>query len=198
MAGDGGFLLIDPGRQPGGDGAVPDGSAVVGTWPVGPDGELGAFRANPDYRPRDEDGTTDALDALFRMAVAGAAVAEHIQLVLRDAVLYVALDDEDRPVVVPSPDDLPCLVVATSERYREQTDAAGWAEADLMELVTLLPDEIDVLFNPFGPVSFRLAGDFIRDTVLLSDDEIAEAQQAIRAYLPASGQALSALTERTR
>lgn len=191
MAEDGCFLLVDPDWEPSADETVPDDGAVVGRWPIASGGEVAAFRANPDYRPRAEDGATDALDALFRMAVAGDAVAEHIQLVLRDATLHVALGAAGRPVVAPSPDDVPCVVVATSDRHREQIEAAGWQQADLLELVTLLPDQIDVLFNPSAPVSFRLVGDFVRDTVLLSDDEIAEAQQAVRACLPARDQSLS-------
>lgn len=122
---------------------------------------------------------TDHLDLLFRMVMADAATAEQLQAVLHDATLFVALDAGERPVIAPAPDDVPCVVVATSEAHRQHATAASWQPADLMELITLLPDEIDVLFNPAGPVPFRLVGDFVRDTVLLGDDEIAAARAAL-------------------
>jgi hypothetical protein len=65
-------------------------------------------------------------------------------------------------------------VVATGEPHRARVRAPGWRRIDLDELVELLADEIDVLFNPAGPASVRLTGDFMRETTLMDDDQIAE------------------------
>ncbi|BCJ35625.1 hypothetical protein Athai_31280 [Actinocatenispora thailandica] len=177
-------LLVDPDRAAGPADAVPATEAVLGAWPVGPDGELAGWRPNPGFRPLSAEPTTDPLDALFRLAVAEAATAEQIQVVLRDTALELALDAAGRPLIARSPDELDCVVVATSAAHRQQAGAVSWRRVDPMELVTLLPDRIDVLFNPASPVAFRLAGDFVRDTVLMSDEEIAAGHRAIRAAFP--------------
>ncbi|WBB80448.1 type VII secretion system-associated protein [Micromonospora sp. WMMD882] len=179
------FLLMDPDWQPGPDDDAPDAGAVLGLWPVEADGGLGAFRANPDYRPRDADAVADPLDALFRLAVRGQAPAEQIQLALRDTLVDVALGGDDRPLILRSPDDVPCVVLATSAPQRDRVDAPRWRRIDLAELVALLPDRVDTLFNPAGPAPMRLIGDFVRETLLMGDDEIAEARAVALAALPA-------------
>lgn len=181
------FLLMDPDWRPATEDEVPDLDAVVGLWPVADNGGLGAFRSNPDYRPRDADSAADPLDAIFRMAVRGQAEAEQIQLILRDTLFDVALNGDDRPLVVRSPDDVSCVVIATSAPQRQRASAPQWRRIDLTDLVSLLPDGVDVLFNPAGPVPFRLIGDFIRETLLMSDEEVAEAREVVRASLPDQG-----------
>lgn len=42
---------------------------------------------------------------------------------------------------------------------------------DLDDLVVLLADGVDELFNPGGPASVRLAGDFLCETMTRSDIE---------------------------
>ncbi|WDZ83747.1 type VII secretion system-associated protein [Micromonospora cathayae] len=178
------FLLMDPDWQPAPDDETPDPAALLGLWPVEADGSLGAFRANPDYRPRDADAVADPLDALFRMAVRGQAQAEQIQLVLRDTLFDVALNGDERPLIMRSPDGVPCVVIATSAPQRERVSAPQWRRIDLAELVSLLPDRVDTLFNPAGPVPMRLIGDVVRETLLMSDEEIAEARAVVLAALP--------------
>jgi hypothetical protein len=182
------FLLMDPDWRPAADAEVPDVDAVVGLWPLGPEGGVGAFQSNPDYRPRNAGSAADPLDALFRMAGRGAGLADQIQLVLRDARFEVALNGDGRPLIVRSPDDVPCVVIATSAPQRERASAPQWRRIDLTELVSLLPDRVDVLFNPAGPMPFRLLGDFIRETLMMGDDEVAEAYEAVRAAMPAERQ----------
>ena len=182
------FLLMDPDWRPAPDAEVPEIDAVVGLWPLGPDGGVGAFQGNPAYRPRNADSAADPLDALFRMAGRGTALADQIQLVLRDARFEVALNGDGRPLIVRSPDDVPCVVIATSAPQRERASAPQWRRIDLTELVSLLPDRVDVLFNPAGPMPFRLLGDFIRETLMMGDDEVAEAYEAVRAAMPAERQ----------
>ena len=170
------FLLVDPAWS--GDGEPPL-SAVVGLWPV-EDGAVGRFRANPDYAPSDPASPTDPVDALLRLALRGAADAEQIQLVLRDALFDVAMNGDGRPLVVRSPDDKPCVVVATAEPHRRRVRSPQWRRADVEELVGLLADGVDVLFNPDGPASVRLLGSFIRSTTLLTDEDADAARARLR------------------
>ena len=121
------------------------------------------------------------------MAGQGEAGAEQIQLMVRDVLLDVALNGDGRPLIVRSPDDVPCVVVATSAPQRERVSAPQWRRIDLTELVSLLPDAVDVLFNPGGPVPFRLTGDFVRETAVMGDDEVTAAYAAFRATLPEQG-----------
>ncbi|WP_433794788.1 type VII secretion system-associated protein [Actinoplanes sp. CA-252034] len=177
------FLLMDPDWAPDGPSTIPAFEAVIGVWPVAGDGTVGSFRGNPDYLPRDADAVADPLDALFRLAVQGRAGAEQIQLVLRDSLFEVALNGDGRPLIMRSPDDVPCMVIATSGPRREQATAPQWRRIDLTELVSLLPDRVDVLFNPGSAVPFRLIGDFVREALLMSDEEITEAYRTVRESL---------------
>jgi hypothetical protein len=111
----------------------------------------------------------DPLDALFRRAVREQVPAEQIRLALYRSRFDVALDGTGRPLIGPSPDGRPCLAVATSVAYRERVTAAGWRRVDLADLVCLLPDRVDVLFNPTGPAPFRLPGNAVRDALLSGD-----------------------------
>jgi hypothetical protein len=167
------FLLMDPAWQPQAENETPPISAVVGLWPLDSDGKVGKFRPNPDYVPSDEDSPADPLDAVLHLAMRGEAEAELIQLMLRESVFDVAMNGDGRPMVAKSPDDIPCVVVATAEPHRRRVNSPGWRRVDLEELVELLDDDIDVLFNPGGPASVRLTGDFMRETAMLDDDEVA-------------------------
>ncbi|AGL14090.1 type VII secretion system-associated protein [Actinoplanes sp. N902-109] len=175
------FLLMDPDWRPQPGDEVPPIEAVIGLWPIGVDGSVGSFRSNPDYEPRDDDSVTDPLDAMLRLAMQGQVRAEQLQVMMRDAVLSTALNGDGRPLIVKSPDDVRCVVVATSVAQQRRVSSPEWQQADLMALVSLLPDDVDVLFNPGGPVPFRLTGDFIRETAIMGDDEVAAAYATFRA-----------------
>ncbi|SDT56442.1 type VII secretion system-associated protein [Actinoplanes derwentensis] len=177
------FLLMDPDWAPAEAETVPDFDAVIGVWPLAGDGSVGSFLGNPDYRPRDLNAVADPLDAMFRLAGRAEVRAEQIQLILRDSLFEVALNGDGRPLIMRSPDDVPCVVIATSGPRREQATAPQWRRIDLTELVSLLPDRVDVLFNPGSPVPFRLIGDFIRESLLMSDEQIVEAYEVIRESL---------------
>ncbi|WP_433261101.1 type VII secretion system-associated protein [Actinosynnema sp. CS-041913] len=166
------LLLMDPVWQPVTDNDPPPTDAVVGLWPVEDHDRLGKFRANPDYRPSDEDSPTDPLDTVLRLVLMDRATTVHIQLMLRDAFFDIAVDADGRPLVRTSPDDIPCVVLATSEPHRARVTSPDWSRVDLIELATLLADDIDVLINPGGPAEVRLTGDFIRETVLLNDEDL--------------------------
>lgn len=36
----------------------------------------------------------------------------------------------------------------------------------------MLADGVDVLFNPAGPASVRLTGDFMRETLMMDDEQV--------------------------
>lgn len=125
----------------------------------------------------------DPLDALLRTAAREAPPVELVQLLLRDAVLDVALDERGEPLVVYSPDNALCLIVATSTPQRDLAPAPGWRRADLLDLITLLDDGVDVLVNPYGPVVARISGDDIRGAWLLDDDAVERARVLLPARL---------------
>ncbi len=50
-----------------------------------------------------------------------------------------------------------------------------------------LVEDGDVLVNPGGPVPFRLTGDFLRETMFMSDEDVAGADGAFRAQDPGRG-----------
>ncbi|WP_315860885.1 type VII secretion system-associated protein [Amycolatopsis sp. EV170708-02-1] len=168
------FLLMDPAWRPAAENEPPPIEAVVGLWPLEDGVSVGKFRPNPEYVPADEDSPSDPLDAVLRLVLRGRAKIEHIRLMLRDTLFDIAMNGDGRPLVTKSPDDIACVVVATGEQHRARVRAPDWRRIDLDELVELLADEIDVLFNPAGPASVRLTGDFIRETTLLDEEEVAE------------------------
>jgi hypothetical protein len=168
------FLLMDPAWLPSSENDPPPIEAVVGLWPVEEEGKIGKFRANPEYVPTDEDSPSDPLDAVLRLVLQGRAESEHIQLMLRDSLFDLAMNGDNRPLVTKSPDDIPCVVVATGEPHRQRLASPDWRRIDLGELIELLPSEVDVLFNPGGPAAVRLAGDFLRETLMMDDEQIAE------------------------
>ncbi|WP_165777679.1 type VII secretion system-associated protein [Amycolatopsis antarctica] len=167
------FLLMDPGWRPASADEAPPIEAVVGLWPV-EEGRPGKFRANPEYVPADQNSPTDPLDAVLHLVLRGSAEAEHIQLVLRDSMFDIAENGDGYPLMMSSPDDISCVVVATGESHRRRISSPQWRRIDLDELVMLLADGVDVLFNPAGSASVRLTGDFMRETLLMSEDEAAE------------------------
>jgi hypothetical protein len=178
------LVLMDPDWTPGPDDEAPPATATAGSWPVGPDGDIGVFRPNPDYRPTDPDAPADPLDALLRTAVTGTPPVELVRLLLRETVLDVAFDEHGRPLVVYSPDRVLCLIVATSAPQRDLVPVAGWRRTDLLGLIELLDDGVDVLANPYGPVPARITGDDVRAAYLLEGDELAAARERLRARHP--------------
>ncbi|MEV0700609.1 type VII secretion system-associated protein [Saccharopolyspora sp. NPDC050389] len=168
------LMLMDPSWAPASENEAPPLEAVVGLWPAEEGGKLGKFRPNPEYAPSDENSPSDPLDAVLRLVLQGRAEVEHIQLMLRDSLFDIAMNGDGRPLVTKSPDDVPCVVVATGEPHRQRISSPDWLRIDLDELVVLLADGVDVLFNPAGPASVRLTGDFMRETLMLDDEQVAE------------------------
>ncbi|WDZ88164.1 type VII secretion system-associated protein [Micromonospora cathayae] len=174
------FLLMDPEWQRRPDEEVPPLRSVVGLWPVTVDGAVGPFRTNPGYVPLRPESPTDPVDALLRLAGRGDARVEQLQLILRDTLVDLAMNGDGRPLVVRSPDDVPCAVVTTATPHQGRVSAPDWRRVELAELVEQLADGVDVLINPGGPAPVRLTGDFLRHTLLLADGELAALHDRFR------------------
>ncbi|GLY00694.1 MULTISPECIES: type VII secretion system-associated protein [Actinoplanes] len=174
------LLLMDPEWQRREGDETPPMRSVVGLWPLSADGVMGRFRSNPEYIPLRPESPTDPIDALLRLAMRGDATMEQVQLVLRDTLLDLAMNGDGRPLVVRSPDDVPCVVVATSAQHQARTFAPEWHRIELDTLIERLADGIDVMINPNGPASVRLTGDFLRHTATLSAEEVAALQATFR------------------
>ncbi|TDV38592.1 type VII secretion system-associated protein [Actinophytocola oryzae] len=166
------MVLMDPAWRQENENDPPPLHAVVGLWPVAPDGAVGKFRSNPDYEPSDEQSPTDPLDAVFRLVLRGPGKIGQIQVVLHDVLLDVALNGDGRPLIVRAPDGLPCVVATSSVRHQTSTSAFDWQRLDLDAILGLLPDDVDVLFNPGASASIRLTGDFLRNTAAMGDEEL--------------------------
>jgi len=168
------FVLLDPTWSARPQDEIPPFEVVLGVWPALDQGGVGRFRANPDHVPSDDDAPTDPIDATLHTIEDGADALEQLQVLLRDCLVEVAVDEHGSPVVVGSPDDVPCLLVATSGHNRRYVPGVDWLTADLEALVAVLDDDVDVLINPGAPRMTRLTGEFVREALGL-DDEAATA-----------------------
>lgn len=165
------FVLLDPAWELSPREEVPPFEAVLGVWPVLAGDGLGRFRANPDYEPSDDDAPTDPIDATLDRAEDTAAALEQLQVLLRDSLVEVAVDELGTPLLSTAPDDMPCLLVTTSGRNHRYAPGLEWRAADLEALVAALEDDVDVLLNPGAPRMTRLTGDFVREALGLDDAE---------------------------
>ncbi|MER7016308.1 type VII secretion system-associated protein [Saccharopolyspora sp. NPDC000359] len=159
-------FLIDPVWEEQGAGEQPPLEAVVGGWLVEADGTTGRFHANPDYVPSSPDSPTDPVDATLQLVTRGKAEPDALLATLRDAVLGVAVDAEQNPVVAPAPDEVPSVLVTTAPAHRDRVDVEGWHEVTAAELAEVLPDEgVDVLINPGAASSMRILASALRRAV---------------------------------
>ncbi|GHH56536.1 type VII secretion system-associated protein [Lentzea cavernae] len=156
------LLLMDPGWEPEDEGEPPPLRAVVGVWAVEGQGAIGKFQANPDYVPSDGSSPSDPVDAALRLVLRGELPIEQARGVLAEVLVDVAMNGDGRPLVVRSPDDVPCVVVCTGQVHRDRTASPDWWRTGLAGLTGLL-GEFDCLINPGGPAAIRLTGDFLRE-----------------------------------
>ncbi|MET8759872.1 type VII secretion system-associated protein [Lentzea sp. NPDC004782] len=156
-------------------GEVPPTEALLGAWPLSPDGGLGRFEVNTGYRPDRPGSSSDSVDAGVWLLLHRDAEPEQLQLLLRDSTFDIAMNGDGLPLIVKSPDDVPCAIVATAEVHRRRISSPDWLRADVEDLVALLADGVDVLFNPGGDTCVRLLGDFVREVLSMDDEDIAVA-----------------------
>jgi hypothetical protein len=153
--------------------------AVVGGWFVEQDGATSKFHANPAYEPAKPDSPTDPVDATLQLVVRGEAEADQLLSTMVEGTFGVAVDKDNTPVVVLSPDEVPSVLVATAPAHSRRIsevealeDVAAWAEVTLAQLVGLLPEEgVDVLLNPGAPSSMRLIAAVLKEAVADAETE---------------------------
>jgi hypothetical protein len=174
MAEDQWVLLVDPAWQPGTAEGAADGTgvagpplaAVVGGWLAGADGTVGRFEANPAYEPSGPESPTDPLDAALRLMALGEVDFDRLSAVLRESAFSVALGAQGEPLIAPSPDDVPSLLVTTAPVHRARVRAQSWQLCTAAELAGLLREAgVDVLINPGAPASTRLLAESVERAV---------------------------------
>jgi hypothetical protein len=154
------LLLVDPAWVRQGDERPPRGT-IMGGWLLDHHGRPGLFRPNPEFRPTGPNAPTDPVDALLRLLGRGEQVADQLVPTLLDAIVELAVDQVDRPLVGPAPDGVPCVGVATAPLHRVRATGARWREVAGRHLVGTVPRDIDILLNPESPASFRLRTDVL-------------------------------------
>ncbi|WP_258951387.1 hypothetical protein [Lentzea californiensis] len=124
------------------------------------------------------DHVTDCAAFLYAQALAGIVARDgRAQLldIMSESVFGLAVNGENTPVVVTSPDDVPCVIGATAPAHgaRARPDASpssrvcrtsrAWAEVNLTQLVGVLPEEgVDLLLNPGATSFIRLIASVLR------------------------------------
>ncbi|GIE81817.1 hypothetical protein Aph02nite_77670 [Actinoplanes philippinensis] len=173
-------LLVDPEWESDEEGAEPPIEAVVGVWPVGPDGTTGRFRSNPEYFPHFEESPSDPVDAMLRLALDGDTEMARLRTVLCDSTFALAMNGDGNPLVDRSPDDVLCVIVATSAPHRARVAAPDWRLTDLDQLLAVTAAEgYDALVNPGGPAPARLTVDFLRETAGGAGQDLPGPQRAV-------------------
>ncbi|NGY63441.1 type VII secretion system-associated protein [Lentzea sp. NEAU-D13] len=185
LEGDQWVFLIDPSWQAeaaekseGADPEKPPLEAVLGGWFVEESGVTSRFHANPSYEPTTPDSPTDPVDAVLRLVVRGESEPDQLLDVMAESVFGLAVNAENTPVVVMSPDDVPCVIAATAPAHSRRIaeveglqDVEAWAEVNLGQLVGVLPDEgVDVLLNPGASSSMRLIAATLREVAAKTAD----------------------------
>jgi hypothetical protein len=166
MTSDQWLFLVDPAWQPASDGQNPPAESVVGGWLV-TDGVVGRFEPNPDYEPLTPESATDPVDAALRMAADGEVDSDALFAVIRESEFGVALDEHQRPLIAPAPDDVLSLLVTTAPAHRGRVRAEAWQVVNAAELAGLLAEhEVDALVNPGAATSTRLLASTIADAAV--------------------------------
>ncbi|WP_370942266.1 type VII secretion system-associated protein [Amycolatopsis sp. cg5] len=151
------LMLVDPDWKPSADQPNPPREAVSGAWTVSPQGVRGRFEPNPVYRPLRPETPLDPLDAVLRGLSRTDPVSELLAPALRDALLAIAVDEQDVALVRRAPDGTPVVMVVSAYGHREQLDVPAWRDVTVEELAEALPAKgIDVLVNPASTASIRI------------------------------------------
>jgi len=115
--------------------------------PVPPQSRLRAVRPRGGDRSR-----TRGADA----SAPGEADTDELVAAVRDSMLDVAATQTGELVLGPSPDGVPCALVATSTAHHRRDLAEHWWQLTIEEILAALPADTDVLLNPGGAESVRL------------------------------------------
>jgi hypothetical protein len=176
------LIMVDPNWQATEDEETPPIHAVLGGWQLDAQGNADRFEGNPAYEPTDPGSPTDPVDAVVRLVLRREAGADRLLTVLDDVKLAIAVLDDKRTVAIAdSPDDVPCVLVATAPAQRSHVEAPGWIEQiTVRDLAGFLPDDgVDVLLNAGAPYSMRVATKTIKKFVAqLEPEEYAQEPDA--------------------
>src|SRR5215468_6805410 len=118
-------VLVDPAWQRDGE---PPPEAVVGGWLLDAAGVAGRFEPNPGYRPAGPGSPTDPVDATAQLAARGEVAADRLLAAVAGAALEIAVDPDGVAVVLPAPDGVPCVLVASAAAHRADLPAASWQQ----------------------------------------------------------------------
>ena len=158
-------FLVDPAWRPPQAGGPPPFSAVIGGWFVPGTGEPGPFRANPGYRPSHPGMPTDPVDVALQRLALGDGDPDELVTAVGSVLLGLAVDGSGAPLVAAAPDGVPSVLVATAPLHRSIVDAPAWRESTAEGLLAVLPPHTDILLNPGGDASMRLAASALRGLV---------------------------------
>ncbi|MEU7632590.1 type VII secretion system-associated protein [Nocardia sp. NPDC049220] len=150
------FVLVDPAWQPETPEQPPPSQAISGGWDIANDGTVGPFDPNPDFEPGSDATPTDPTDAILRRAAQGLPLGDDLISTLRRAIVEIACDERDLPLIGDAPDGIACVLVATSPLHRREAPAGIWRRVLGAALPDIVPEGLDILLNPVGPAPFRL------------------------------------------
>ncbi|OZM72122.1 hypothetical protein CFN78_16415 [Amycolatopsis antarctica] len=140
---------------------MPPQEAVVGGWLVDGDGNTGRFHPNPDYVPSSPESPTDPVDAALLRVADGESPVDELLEVLAGGRYGVAVNEQDQPLRLSSPDDVMSLLVTTAPARRfGVAEVEHWRDVTASELAELVGEyQVDLLVNPAGPATIRLLGE---------------------------------------
>ncbi|MFE4456041.1 type VII secretion system-associated protein [Nocardia tengchongensis] len=150
------LVLIDASWQESTPESIPPSAAMLGGWLLDGGGNPGPFQPNPTYVPVDDSTATDPIDAVLRSASDVAPVGSEIIAALRGAVVEIACDSNDEPLVVSAPDGAACVAVATAAVHKHRVVPDRWWSVVGSVLPDIVPASVDILLNPGSPAQFRL------------------------------------------
>lgn len=156
------FVLLDPAWQASTPGSAPPADVIVGGWMLGEDNILGPFQPNPHYVPGDEATPTDPVNAILRLIVDGADLADQLVALVRDTVVEIGCDKQDQLLMVEAVGGPRYALVVTADVHKCRVEAARWWPVLGSMLPEVVPRGAGILFNPGDPAQFRLAPEVLR------------------------------------
>lgn len=156
------LVMVDPNWVRSGDQAPPT-HVIVGAWPLDEDDQPGPFQPNPEFVPSGPGTPTDPIDAVLRRIGQGQQVVDQLIPAVQNTVVEIAVDENTHPLIAPAPDGVPCIAIATAPLHKAHIRAQLWYPLPGDNLIDIVPDGVDILLNPDGPASMRLATQALRD-----------------------------------
>lgn len=154
------LVLIDPGWDQCDLDRSPPEHLVVGGWDI-VDGVAGPFRPNRGYRPSASNVPTDPIDAILRTIVTGGQLGAELVAAIRNSIVEIGCDEENRPILGAAVDGISCVVVVTAEVQKALIDVDRWIPVRGHILPEIVPPDTDVLLNPEGAAPFRLCTEIL-------------------------------------